>query len=200
MVERAGGLLAIDRAVSAVGYCATCFDHFQRIWLLTFQFFALETFACLLAAAAAFGLGDGWKSGKGAARRLLTTRERDVALISFAVVLVALLPAGIFAMTGDHGKALGAGAVFLPRCLELWRVREQPRPVARAMGRAALSGPIFLVAAGALLTLMGAAATGATAETSMGARFGGMLVAIYYVVVATVTAWMRTRVEAWRTD
>lgn len=184
----------------SLAFCAACFDHFQRIWLLTFQFFALETFACLLAATAAFGLADGWKTGKDAARRLLTTHERDAALIGLGVVLVALLPGAVFAMTGDPAKAIGAGAVFLPRCVELWRVRDQPRPIARALGWSALSGPFFLGAAFVVILLLGAAAPAPATEISFGARLGGGFVAIYYVVVATVTAWMRTRVEAWHQD
>jgi hypothetical protein len=181
----------------ALAFCATCFDEFQRIWLLTFQFLALETFACLLTATAAFGLADGWKFRKGDKQRLLTTGERDFGLIGLALVLVVLLPCGIYAMTTDPGKALGAGAAFLPRCLELWRVRDRSRPVARALGWSALSGPIFLFSVLVLVVLLAASTPGSAAETGSGAQVGGVFVALYYVIVATVTAWTRTRVEEW---
>jgi hypothetical protein len=182
----------------ALAFCAACFDHFQRVWLVTFQFLVLELFACAVVAVAAFGLADGWNTGKGSAQRLLTPRERDFGLIGLALVLVALLPAGVFALTDDGAKAAGAGALFLPRCLDLWRVREQPRPVVRALAWSALSGPALLLLLVVLAMLMGAAAAGATAtEVSAGSRAGGVLIASYYVVVALIGAWLRTRVEAW---
>jgi hypothetical protein len=184
----------------SVAFCASCFDAFDRLWLFVFQFLIFELFASLFTAAAAFKLGDGITLGIGSGGRLLDARGRDAGLLLIGLVFVVVMPGILFAWTNEPAKALGMASVFLPRFLELWRVREQARPVARALGYSALSGPLFLLGVFALLMLLGAAANpDAPVDTSEGAQAFGILVAIYYVVVATFTSWMRLRVESWRT-
>jgi hypothetical protein len=167
--------------------------------MVLFQFMIFEISACLITASVAFKLGDGLKAGTAPSRRLLSPRERDVSLLLMGLVFVALMPGALFAWIRDPAKALGMASVFLPRMLELWRVREQPKPIARALGHSALSGPLFVLGFITLIMLLGAAsASGTPAEVGAGARFAGVFIATYYVVVATFTAWMRLRVEAWQ--
>lgn len=183
-----------------VAFCGGCFDQYERDWLIIFQFLIFEVFACLFTAATAFKLGDGFELGKGHGRRLLSPGERDAVLLLLGFVLVGLMPGALFAWMREPARAVGMAILFLPRMLELWRVREQPKPVARALGYSALSGPLFLLGLATLLLLLGAGSeAGSSVGVTSGARFGGVLVATYYVVVATFTAWMRVRVEAWQT-
>lgn len=184
----------------ALAACGRCFDQFERDWLIMFQFMIFETFACVITASAAFKLGEGFVIGSGASRRLLSPRERDACLLLVGLVLVGLMPGALFIWSGEQTWALGMASLFLPRMIELWRVREQPRPIARALGYSALSGPLLILGFIVIVMLLGAAApAGGSDDVSSGARSAGVLVAIYYFTVATVTAWMRMRVEAWQT-
>jgi hypothetical protein len=108
------------------------------------------------------------------------------------------MPGALFAWSGEESFASSLAFVFLPRAIELWRVRDQPRPVARALAYSALAGPILVAGFFVLILLLGAAAPGDTPEVSHAARGVGLFIVSYYVVVATFTAWMRVRVEIWR--
>jgi hypothetical protein len=171
------------------------FEPLQRTWLVGVQFPLIEVAAAALAAMTAFGLGRGLRVGRAGAERLASARERDLALIALGIATVVVLPLGAYGVLHDGTKALGIAGIFLPRALELWRIRDQSRPVARAVGFAAASGPALIGVLVLLALLLGAAAP---RHGSHDPPTVPLLIAAYYVWVAACSAWATARAEPWR--
>src|SRR5687768_13611613 len=171
------------------------FEPLQRTWLVGVQFPLVEVAAAALTAMTAFGLGRGFRVGHAGTGRLASARERDLALIALGIATVVVLPLGAYGVLHDATKALGIAGIFLPRALELWRIRDQSRPVARAVAFAAVSGPALIGALLLLVLLLGAAAP---RQVSQDPPTVPLLIASYYVWVAACSAWATARAEPWR--